>query len=1014
MGKFQIAQVLLCVLTIASAITRPSSIKFENNEYTGLVVGIHPDIPENEELLNEIQRMITDASDYLYTASKTRAHFKDVTIVLPDTWSDSDLYETPGNATFEFADVIVAPSNPRYAPIPYTKHFEGCGKQAAYIHFTDAFLLDDLSELYYGPLGPLFVHEWGHFRWGLLNEYADTVADRNSYQYHYRSPTTGIYEATRCTLGLNGAHLKLDENTLRYTYCNGGPTLGYEEGCIFIPTSDQDPSAVSGSIMFGYTSLPEIADFCDNNTADGSTFHNIEAPNKLNRICGSRSSWEIMREHPDFKDGANPPRIVIDREPTFHITRVLSRRVVVVMDTSISMLNDGRHYKQASAVAHFLSSVVLDGTWVGLVSFATESKTESELVLVNSSAVRNDLLASIPQEQPFGGTCIQCGLTEAIQLLQTSGQRTDGAVILLITDGDETVGDVSEALSDATTAKVVVDAVAFSEEADKQLASVSSQTGGSLYLQTDDPGSSGLYQGLSGTMKRGVKETEQRIELESTSSVIEVEGTLNGQVSVDNSIGERTSFYFTWIKNTGNVLIDVILRSPSGTVYDQSSPEYTENTEFRNVIINVPGTAEEGNWTYSVDNLYTKEMEVAVVIGSYPKQDGDGPITVTSYLSGSSLDAQNGEQLTVFAEVRKGYSPVVDANVVAILERPPDGEGNVFTPVELQLLDNGAGADLTDGDGIYSRYFTEYSSTGFYGVKLRVDNNDGNAVILRQTNYEVPFEAAQLVIDPDDLNNVIPPVIGGVRARLPGMLPPELEGDPAPDFSREGTGQSASVADLPEGYDPNVDSTPPSTILDLRVTQTSYEEATVTLVWTAPGDDLDSGQAESYDIRRADTVQELLESFDSATVVEPDDVSDGSLPSPLVFGMTQTVTISVPPQPNQNSFSYAFAIKSVDDVGLSSEMSNVVVATFENYVIPTSRPETTTSESFTPTPDPVSLEAWKVVLIVVGCLVFILLLYLLFACIKKQRESRKEKEKESRQSRYNEDVENDWENPKYT
>lgn len=43
----------------------------------------------------------------------------------------------------------------------------------------------------------------------------------------------------------------------------------------------------------------KIVDFCDEDVAR-SERHDREAPNKHNRLCDSRSNWEIMREHPDF------------------------------------------------------------------------------------------------------------------------------------------------------------------------------------------------------------------------------------------------------------------------------------------------------------------------------------------------------------------------------------------------------------------------------------------------------------------------------------------------------------------------------------------------------------------------------------------------------------------------------------------------------------------------------------------------------------------------------------------
>lgn len=84
-------------------------------------------------------------------------------------------------------------------------------------------------------------------------------------------------------------------------------------------------------------------------------------------------------------------------------------------------------------------------------------------------------------------------------------------------------------------------------------------------------------------------------------------------------------------------------------------------------------------------------MEVVVNIASYPQSNKEDPIVVTSYLSGSTSNAADGEDLIAFAEVRQGYNPIIDANVIAIIERPPDSQGNSYEPVHLQLFDNGAG-----------------------------------------------------------------------------------------------------------------------------------------------------------------------------------------------------------------------------------------------------------------------------------------------------------------------------------
>lgn len=60
------------------------------------------------------------------------------------------------------------------------------------------------------------------------------------------------------------------------------------------------------------------------------------------------------------------------------------------------------------------------------------------------------------------------------------------------------------------------------------------------------------------------------------------------------------------------------------------------------------------------------------------------------------------------------------------------------------------GADVTRDDGIYSSYFTKITGTGFYGIKIDINNNDNRAVILKP-NGDAPFSGTSLYVDPDDI-----------------------------------------------------------------------------------------------------------------------------------------------------------------------------------------------------------------------------------------------------------------------
>ncbi|PIK45470.1 putative epithelial chloride channel protein-like [Apostichopus japonicus] len=111
-----VVQTLLLAMVAGQclALTKPSSIKLIDNEYTGVLFAIHPDVPEDPQLIEELKSMIIDASSYLYRATKNRAFFKTVTILIPQTWVDKPIYEDPKNATFQKADVIIAGKNPRF------------------------------------------------------------------------------------------------------------------------------------------------------------------------------------------------------------------------------------------------------------------------------------------------------------------------------------------------------------------------------------------------------------------------------------------------------------------------------------------------------------------------------------------------------------------------------------------------------------------------------------------------------------------------------------------------------------------------------------------------------------------------------------------------------------------------------------------------------------------------------------------------------------------------------------
>ncbi|MGH0172227.1 UNVERIFIED_CONTAM: hypothetical protein FKN15_062933 [Acipenser sinensis] len=117
--------------------------------------------------------MVTRASGVLYNATRKRAFFRDVKILIPRTWGAWTGTQTPTYETYNQANVFITESRNRDGP--YTLQYGGCGKEGRYIHFTKDFLLNDAFINTYGPREKVFVHEWAHLRWGVFNEYDEST-----------------------------------------------------------------------------------------------------------------------------------------------------------------------------------------------------------------------------------------------------------------------------------------------------------------------------------------------------------------------------------------------------------------------------------------------------------------------------------------------------------------------------------------------------------------------------------------------------------------------------------------------------------------------------------------------------------------------------------------------------------------------------------------------------------------------------------------------------------------------
>ena len=124
-------------------------------------------------------------------------------------------------------------------------------------------------------------------------------------------------------------------------------------------------------------------------------------------------------------------------------------------------------------------------------------------------------------------------------------------------------------------------------------------------------------------------------------------------------------------------------------------------------------------WKYEVQwyDEGDRSLENVIVVESKPRNLGSfGLINLKMWTSSQSttdiITAQ--DPLKLFVQVSRGASPVLMAKVHVMIS-VTFNNGSTLDLENVELFDSGNGnPDLTAGDGVYSRYLTQYPDKGRY------------------------------------------------------------------------------------------------------------------------------------------------------------------------------------------------------------------------------------------------------------------------------------------------------------
>ncbi|XP_056379191.1 calcium-activated chloride channel regulator 1-like [Hyla sarda] len=862
----RIVGILVLISALQVIQSRDSLVKLVNNGYEDIILAINPKIPENKKIIENIKKMVTDASSYMLQATENRVYIRSAKILIPNTWSSNSSYGRPKTESYDKADVIIA--DPFiYGDYPYTLQYGGCGERGKYIHLTPNFILNDKVLRIYGPRGRVLVHEWAHLRWGVFDEYNDDIPFYLSKQ--------GNPEATRCPLSLDGVY-KVDVCVgpkCEKVDCDVDSVTGlFEEDCAFYPKVDR---SVTESVMFGQA-LDPVHAFCKESS------HNKEAPNQQNRLCNQKSTWDVIMNSPDMKTSAPLANTEIPN-PTFSLLQYKDRVVTLVLDVSGSMGGYDRISRLYQASEVYIMQVVESGSYVGIVTFSSDAAIQSELVKIVDTFQRENLKKLLPKAAT-GGTNICAGVRKGFEVNKKLDGSTYGTEIVLLTDGEDS--GISSCFEEVRTSGAIIHTIALGNSADKALEQLSNITDGLQLYASDNVDANGLIDSFSGITSSSGDSLQQSIQIESAATTINANKCLTGKVTIDNTVGNDTFFLVTWT----SLIPNIELKDPKGKQYQNA--QFVSDTVSKSARLTIPGTAETGDWEYNLCNTHSVDQVLGLTVNSRAANPDVPPIIAETYMNADTGTFPS--PMIIYATVTQGLAPVLGAKVTAFIE-PQNGK-----VVTLPLLDNGAGADIIKNDGIYSRFFTDYNGNGRYNLKVRVESQekDSKATLPKSRALYLPgyVENGTLITNPPKPTITVPDLNLG-------------------NFSRTASGGAFVVANVPEGPLPDVFK--PSKITDLTAV---IESQQVILFWTATGDNGDKGNASSYDLRMSLSSEELLVNFENGTAINISSLTPSPAGSREIFGFSpKGITI-------KNGTILHFALVAIDKMNLRSEPSNVARA----------------------------------------------------------------------------------------
>ena len=613
-------------------------------------------------------------------------------------------------------------------------------------------------------------------------------------------------------------------------------------------------------------------------------------PSNITAKIRDPSSFAMDRESPSFR----PPKF------EFHVPA--RKRFVVVLDRTSSMGVNNRWSLLHGQLFRYISSLPNEAE-VGIITFGKTAEVVLQPTLLTADN-REGVYGRIPRRMVEDDmACLECAIRLAETTLTMGGRRSGGR-LLLITATKTRPSDFEELVQSLQDNSHHVQMITFEDSTFYDVRHLGQF--GKTYVVHENNNHDVLSSAVNiSDIFTAVLRHSADINLQKFHHDLKI--TDESNIVTGNFIVEESLRKNLWVEISSPELDDIEnfeLTNPTGEVFQ--FPKF----EHELIYFKLAGLQEPGIWSYRA-KLFQKVQHSRVSVQALGEPSNDDWAQLESW---TSVDHHGVNALDtpviIYARITRNHSPVVNASVIATLHRPGSRD-----PVTIELRDTGSGyPDVTSGDGVYSAYFTQFSSEpGFYSVVITASNKLGQASLPRLSEAERREADVSSCCGSTMPFSFTVPTTPFTRHSLAGSF-----------FVQEG-----SQFYLRQGSPQRNDVYPPSRITDFRLFSYLENSLYVTVEWTSPGNDYDNGKAFRYEIR-CYTNREALreENFADMGIL----VHTSLIPVPDEYGTTQRSTVGIP-WPNEVFY---YAIVAYDEAGNRGQVSNVVpVYAVENPPTPT-------------------------------------------------------------------------------